>query len=77
MFALKSHPFFEGIDWDNLSNINSPIPIPRVKRSSMKQTIINKYKYKISDREKVFMPQISDASDFTSAANIIEEMTSI
>ena len=42
--ALKSHPFFYGIDFDNLIYSKSPVPVSNVIRSSVKEKIIEKYK---------------------------------
>lgn len=44
MSSLKSHPFFDGIDFDNLIYCKSPVPISDVVRSSVKRQIIEKYK---------------------------------
>jgi serine/threonine protein kinase len=43
-FALKSHSFFEGIDFDSLINTKSPISQLMKRQSSLKQKIIAKYK---------------------------------
>ena len=42
--ALKSHPFFYGIDFDNLVLWKSPVPVSDVIRSSLKKRIIEKYR---------------------------------
>ena len=54
MFSLKSHPFFDGINFENLSTQKSPIPIPLKRISSLKERIIAKYREKstVSKPEK-------------------------
>ena len=44
MFALKAHPFFDGIDFDNLKSWNSPLPVSTIIRSSIKTKIIEECK---------------------------------
>lgn len=48
IFALKSHSFFEGIDFDKLHSKESPIPKPIKRMSSLKERVIEKYKKKSS-----------------------------
>lgn len=53
IFSLKSHPFFEGIDFDTLASQTSPIPIPIKRLASLKKQIIDKYQKTESEEIKV------------------------
>lgn len=44
MFALKSHPFFKGIDFENISKMDSPIPNLNKRKATIKEEIIAKYR---------------------------------
>jgi serine/threonine protein kinase len=53
IFALKSHYFFEGIDFNNLHTKESPIPRPMKRKSSLKERIIKKYKKDAASKVKL------------------------
>ena len=72
MFALKSHPFFEGIDFDNLYSCESPVPIPVVLRSTYKQNIINKYKNEPEQMQEVPLSTSEDIDELGSDNDNLE-----
>jgi len=58
MFALKSHRFFEGIDFESLTSMKSPIAKPMKRQSSMKEKVIAKYKKEDSKALDAQKPEI-------------------
>jgi len=67
MFSLKAHPFFDGIDFDNLENSESPVPIPTVLKSSVKVKIIEELKKSANTSTNVTSPWSIDMHNFTTA----------
>lgn len=67
MFSLKSHPFFDGIDFENLFNLDSPAPIPSIHRASIKTRIIDEYKRSAMTHSDNSSPAIIDHIDFTTS----------
>ena len=66
--ALKSHPFFEGIDFENLYETTSPVPKTVKRMNSMKQAIIQKYKKQKTERateKKQAMTPLSFAKEMS------------
>ncbi|CAI2386413.1 unnamed protein product [Moneuplotes crassus] len=59
MTALKSHKFFDGIDFDNLFTSTSPIPKIDKMMNSIKSNIISKYRVKNAE-EELKSPEIEE-----------------
>lgn len=70
MFSLKAHPFFDGINFEKLHRMKSPIPIPVVYRASFKQRIIDEYKSGLTTPTEVVSPLAVDGDDFSSAVSV-------
>jgi len=68
LFALKAHPFFDGIDFDYLHKFKSPIPIPNVHRSSFKTKIIEEYKSIATTPSDLASPMMIDGGENFSSA---------
>jgi 3-phosphoinositide dependent protein kinase-1 len=68
MFSLKTHPFFDGIDFENLHNWDSPAPIPSIHRASIKTRIINKYKRSAETPSKMSCSVVTVSADFTTSS---------
>jgi serine/threonine protein kinase len=70
MFFLKAHPFFDGINFEKLHRMKSPIPIPVVYRASFKQRIIEEYKSGLTTPTEVASPMAIDEDDFSKVVSV-------
>lgn len=73
MFSLKAHPFFDGIDFENLHKWDSPAPIPCIHRASIKTRIIDEYKRSAITHGDNSSPAVMDHIDFTTSSSVSQK----